>query len=119
MLHKLWEGFQLVFVIAVFAIFLLSKTAAGNPRLAWLKKLELKDHRTEEQKRRARRSQNIMGGLEMILLGLALPPLYLFSTVFFFFSGTNTLVLAGTIAMSVIMIFIGVRAIVTSRGARV
>ena len=54
MLHKLWEGFQLVFVIAVFATFLLSKTAAGNPRLAWLKKLELKDHRTEEQKRRAR-----------------------------------------------------------------
>jgi len=112
MLHTIWEVFQLIFVLAFFSFLLLSRMAPGNPRLAWITKLKLPDHRTEEQKRRARRSRNIMDGLEMIMMGLALPPLYLFSTVLSFFSGINTLVLAGTIALSLLLIGIGIRVII-------
>ena len=53
-----------------------------------------------------------MDGIEMILMGLALPPLYLFSTVLFFFSGVNLVVLAGTILFSLVLIIIGIRAII-------
>jgi hypothetical protein len=115
MLHKLWEGFQLVFVVAFVMVLVLSKAAGRNPHVAWLRKFEFHDHRTEEQKRRGRRSQNIMSGLEMIFMGLALPPLYLFSTVLFFFSGINPVILTGTIALSLVMIVSGIGVILKTR----
>jgi hypothetical protein len=115
MLDKVWEGFQLIVVIAFFVGALLWKMAPGNPRLAWVRKFKLKDNRTEQQKLRARRSRHIMDGLEMIVMGLVLPPLYLLSTVMAFFSGVNPFILAGTIALSLVLIVIGIRSIVKAR----
>ena len=112
MLHKLWQGFQLFFVLVFVGTLVLSKVTPGNPRLAWIRNFRLADNRTEEQKRSARRSRTVMDGIEMILMGLALPPLYLFSTVLFFFSGVNPVVLAGTILFSLVLIIIGIRAII-------
>ena len=115
MLQKLWQGFQLVVVLAFFGLFALWKFAPQSPPAEWLRQLKLHDQRTEEQKKRTRRARNIMDGFEMIVFGLALPPLYLFSTVLFFFSGINPFVLAGTIALSLVLIFVGIRQIVTAR----
>ena len=115
MLHKVWEGFQLIVVLAFFAGLLLWKMAPGNPRLAWLRKFRLEDNRTEEQKLRARRSRTIMDGLEMIMMGLVLPPLYLLSTVMAFFSAVNPFILAATVALSLVLIFMGIRVIVKAR----
>lgn len=58
------------------AVFVLSRAARRYPQVDWLQKFQLRDYRTEEQKRRARRSGNIMAGIEMILMGLAIPAVY-------------------------------------------
>jgi hypothetical protein len=117
MLQQLWEGFQLVVVVAFVAIFVLSKAAPGNPRLAWLMKFKLQDRRTDEQKRRARRSAQFMGGLQLIALGLALPLVYVGSTVILW-GDLSSAFLNGTVAVAVLMVIAGITVIVKARTGR-
>ena len=116
MLQQLWEGFQLVVVVVFVAIFVLSKLAPGNPRLAWLVKLKPQDRRTEEQKRSARRSAQVMGGLQLIALGLALPLVYVGTTIIAWGDLSSTF-LNGTLAVAVLMMIIGITVIVKARTA--
>ena len=115
-LEKIWEAFQLVVVVAFVGIFVLSRVAPGHPRLAWLRKLKLEDRRSEEQKRRARQSAQVMGGLQLIVLGLSLPLLYVGSTVIMW-GDLSSAFLNGTMAVAVLIIIAGITVIVRSRTA--
>jgi len=63
--------------------FALSRLARALPHVAWLQVFRL-PQMSEEQRARRRRSANRLTALEIVLAGLALPLLYLLSTVMLF-----------------------------------
>lgn len=83
------------------------------PDVAWLAHFRFENRLTEKQKARMRRSAAVHAGVELILLGLALPMGYVVLTVMFFSSFTATAVVL-TLAGSVLCIILGVTAIVRS-----
>jgi hypothetical protein len=112
------ESVKIVLMGIIALAIVLSALARKLPNVAWLQFFRLQDNRTEEQKRRARRSGDILGGLEMIMAGVAVPAVYLVGSVMFFNDPTRgTLLLVG--AISVVLIALGVGVIVkTARSNR-
>jgi hypothetical protein len=100
-------------VLAV--VFGLSALSRRFPDVAWLQLFRYNAPRlSEEQRARMRQRANVHGGIEMILLGIGLPMVYLAVSVMFFNSLTTTevvLVLGG----AVLLIGLGITAIVRSR----
>jgi len=94
----------------------LSALSRHFPHVAWLRVFRYDGSRlSEEQRARIRRQANAHAGIEMILMGLALPLLYVFSTVMLFnnfTAGGTVLVLAG----SALFIGLGGTAVWRSRG---
>ena len=92
-------------------VFGLAALSRRFPHVAWLQIFRYNFPRlTEEQQARMRQRANIHAGVEMILLGLALPLGYLAVTVMFF----NDVTTIGTVlvlAASVLLIGFGVTAI--------
>jgi len=110
----LWDGTKALLGVTFIVLFLLMQAARRYPHVTWLQPFNIPDRRTEEQKSRARHTANVMGGLEMIGMGAAVPPLYLLSTVMFF-NDPDPAILGGTILFSIVLIYLGVRTIVKSR----
>lgn len=101
-------------LLGLFAIaFALLWLARALPQVAWLQVFRLPAIQlTEEQKRRQRRSTNRQVALEMMVAGLALPLLYLVSTVMLFNdlkTLPTTIVTAGSLLCIAIGIWIFVR----------
>jgi hypothetical protein len=71
--------------------------------------------RTPEEERRARRHDDIMTGLVLILFALAMPFLYLFSGVLNMMSGTSPLGWTITIIIAVASLAGGIRLLVSKR----
>lgn len=69
---------------------------------------------TDEQRAKARREGDFYAGMKFILLGIALPPLYMVSTVMLF-NGVATSGLVLAVAGSMLCIALGVMAIWKSR----
>ncbi|HKZ80970.1 MAG TPA: hypothetical protein VJ124_22045 [Pyrinomonadaceae bacterium] len=89
-------------------LLLLNRLARALPHVAWLQSFRLPVMRiSEEQKAKRRRSANRLAGLEIILLGLALPLLYLFSTLILFNEPKATLMIIVTVS-SVLCITLGI-----------
>ena len=105
------ESVKMVLMGIVSVVIVLSALARRMPDVAWLQTFKLQDKRTEEQKQRAQRSANILGGFEMILAGVALPAAYVILTVMLF-NEPSQVVLLVVGAFSVLLIGIGVRVIV-------
>jgi hypothetical protein len=116
-LKTLWTGFQTIVVVAFLVFFLLSRVRGKYPHVAWLQAFKIEDRRTEEQKRKARHTRQILDGMEMIVMGLVLVPLYLLSNVLMFFSTPNPAILTLTGVGSVVLIAFGIRTIVKARSA--
>lgn len=95
-------------------VFFLVRRAQQHPNVGWLRSFRFADRRTEEQKRRARRSANIRGGIQLIALGLALVPGYLFFSMMMFFSAVSVLEIAIVGAVSLLCIGFGISGIVRS-----
>lgn len=105
------ESVKMVLMGIVSVVMVLSALARRMPDVAWLQTFKLQDKRTEEQKRKAQRSANILGGFEMILAGVALPAVYVVLTVMLFNEPSQgVLLLVG--AFSLLLIGIGVVVIV-------
>lgn len=105
---------QLVLGGLAAVLFGLSALSRRFPEVAWLQAFRFENRLTEQQKARMRRRAQVNAGVEMILVGIALPMGYIIITVMFMNDFTpiaTTLVLAG----SVLLIGLGITAIARSR----
>jgi uncharacterized membrane protein YqjE len=88
--------------------FVLSRLACWFPHVAWLQLFRLPViQMSEEQREKRRRSGNRMAGLEMVLVGIGLPVLYIASTIMFW-SDPQPIPLIIVITCSVICIAVGI-----------
>src|SRR5687767_10050537 len=101
----LGEAFQTVFVVIGVAVFILVKLAPRYPHIPWLQAFRHIDRRSEEQKQRDRRRASIMGGLQFIVLGIAIPPAYVILDVMMWSTTSQAEII---IASAVGVIFIAV-----------
>jgi len=95
--------------------FVLNRLARALPHVAWLQVFRLPVlHLSDEQKAARRRAGNRTAAVELILLGLALPLLYVASTVMLFNDiKTSAMVLVG--GCSVICVGLGIWLLVRNR----
>ncbi len=96
-------------LLGVIAIgFLLNRLARARPEIAWLQVFRLPVVKMSEAEReRRRRRANRMGALEIILAGLALPAVYLISTIMFF-SDPSTIGIVIVSACAIFCIAVGI-----------
>ncbi len=110
----MYTKIQIILGGMVLAMFGLSELSRRFPHVGWLQLFRLERPRlSEEQQARMRRRANVLGGVRLIALGLALPLIYLALTAMMFndFSATKTtIVLTG----SVLCIVLGITGIVRS-----
>jgi hypothetical protein len=110
-----YRTIQLVLGGLVVVILGLAALARRFPNVGWLQVLRFNaPSLSEEQRARIRQRSNINAGIEMILLGIILPLLYLGGTVMFFNEPTTTGILLATGA-SALLIGLGVTAIWQNR----
>ena len=111
----MYRNVQLVLGGLMALVFGLSALSRRLPHVAWLQVFRYDPPRlSEAQRARIRRRSNIHAGIEMILMGMALPLLYVASTVMLFnnfTTGWTALVLAG----SLLLIGLGITAIWKNR----
>lgn len=114
-IESLFPDFVKIPIIVLVSALLLAPWAARRfPHIHWLKKLQLPDHRTEAQKRKARQAGNILTGVQMIGFGLLIPPGYLVTEVMFMSSmGPMEMLIVG--AASVLCIVLGIFVVVKAR----
>lgn len=108
------DSIKLIVAGLIASLFVLSQATRRYPHVEWLRRFQLRDNRTEEQKRRARRSGNTFAGIEMIFLGLAIPAAYLVLTTMFFGEMTSV-ELVVVAAGSLLCIGLGIMAIAKAR----
>ncbi len=93
----------------------LSALSRRFPHIGWLQLFRYNAPRlSEEQRARIRQRSNLHAGLELILLGVVVPPVYFAATVMFFNQPTRT----GTalaLGSAVLLVGLGVTAIWRSR----
>ena len=110
---SLTEVFQAIVVVFGLGFFALTQAARRRPDIAWLRPFVLPQLPAAQRERQRRFAERI-AGIEMIVLGFALPPGYLILTMMTF-SSVEPLWLAGTIAASVACIGAGIWVIVKHR----
>lgn len=99
-------------------LIVLTALARRMPHVTWLQFFSVPANRTEQQDSKMRRSGNVLVGFEMILAGMAIPAVYLFSTMMFFNQPSRLgLLLVGV--LSLLSVWFGMRVILKSdRGDR-
>ena len=107
----MYRTLQLVLVGLLAVTFILAALARRFPQITWLQIFRYNTPRpSEEQRAKFRQRANINAGVEMILMGMVLPMIYIAGTVMFFNAFTTTgiiLVAAG----SLLLIGLGLTAI--------
>jgi hypothetical protein len=89
-------------------VFVLNRLSRQFPHVAWLQVFRLPViQMSEEQRARRRRSGNRMAALEIVGAGLALPVVYLLSTIIFF-SEPKTIPTIIVTACSILCIALGI-----------
>ena len=96
----MYRSIQLALVALMAVVFGLSVLSRRFPHIAWLQLFRVNPPPlSDEERARMRRRANIHTAIELILMGIALPMLYVAGTVMFFnsFSATaTTLVVVGS-----------------------
>jgi hypothetical protein len=111
----MYRTVQMVLAGIIAVVFGMSALSRRFPHVSWLQVFRYDPPRlSEKQRARMRKSANITAGLELILLGIGLPMLYVVSTVMFFGSFTTTGIIL-TFASSVLCIGLGATGIWRSR----
>jgi len=111
----MYRTLELVLAGGLAVVFGLSALSRRFPDAAWLQLFRRAMPRlTEQQRAKVRRRVNIQAGVEMILMGLVLPLLYVAATVMFFhaFTATGT---ALVLVCSMVLIAAGATAVWRSR----
>ena len=107
----MFEQIKIVVAVVGVVIFGLSLLARRMPEVAWLQHFRFDAHLTEEQKTRMRRRANVHVGVELILLGFAIPLGHVLLTVMTF-SAMTASGMTIAIAASLLCIGLGITAIV-------
>lgn len=111
----MYRTVQLVLVAILAVVFGLSALSRRFPDVAWLQLFRVnRPQLSEEQQARMRQRSDIHAGVEMILMGIALPVVYIGGTVMFF----NTPTMLGTVLSlggAVLLIGLGATAIWRNR----
>ena len=111
----MYRTVQLVLVGFLAVLFGMSALSRRFPDVAWLQVFRYNMPRlSEEQRAKIRQRSNIHAGIELILIGIVLPIVYVVGTVMLFNEPTTTgtvLVLAG----SLLLIALGATAIWRNR----
>ena len=113
----MYRDVQLLLVGLIAVVFWLSALSRRFPHVTWLQVFRFDPPRlSQEQRARMRRRQNVYSGIELILMGIVIPMLYVVGTVMFFNDLTTTattLVFVGSFAC----IGLGVTAVWRNRGS--
>jgi hypothetical protein len=111
----MYEKIQMVAGGVLAAVWGLSALSRRFPDVAWLQRFRYqRPQLSEEHRARMRQRANVYAGVEFILLGLALPMLYVAVTLMSF-SEITRMAMAIVLAASVVCIALGITAIVRSR----
>lgn len=111
----MYQRIQLAVLVLIAAAFGLAVLVRKSPNAGWLQTFRDAFPRlTDEQRAKVRREGDFYAGMEFILLGIALPPLYMVSTMMLF-SGVTTRGLVLVVAASMLCIALGVTAIWKNR----
>ena len=111
----MYRTVQIVALGILAVVFGMSALARRFPQVAWLQTFRHQPPRLSEQQRAGMRQRaNVHAGVEMILMGIVLPLLYVAGTVMFFnaFTTTWTVLVVGA---SLVLIGLGVTAIWRNR----
>ena len=109
------DSVKLILLVLIATVLVLSRIARAFPDVTWLQLFRLPViPMSEEQRARRRRAGNRMAALEMVLAGLALPPLYFLSTVMFY-SDPSLIPMIIAFACSFVCISLGVWVFVRNR----
>lgn len=111
----MYRTIQLILVGFLAVIFGLAALSRRFPQVGWLQVFRYTAPRlSEDQRAKIRQRANIYAGIELILLGIGLPMLYVVGTVMFF----NEFTTKGTVlvfAGSLLLVGLGVTAIWRNR----
>jgi hypothetical protein len=111
----MYRTFQLVCVCVLAAVYGLSALSRRFPHISWLQLFRYDPPRLSEERRSLmRRRANFYAGVELILLGIVLPMLYVASTVMLF-NNFSTIGLILVFAGSALCIGLGVTGIWRNR----
>jgi hypothetical protein len=106
---------QVVLLAIMTILFVLNRLARARPHVAWLQAFRLPErYLSEEQKLARRRAGNRMAAVELMLLALVLPIVYVGSTVMFF-SDIKPVTLALVGACSAFLLGLGIWLLVRNR----
>lgn len=99
---------KVVLLVVLAVAFAMAWLARKHPHVPWLQAFRLPDTQlSEEQKAKRRRTANRLAALEIMVAGLALPLLYLVSTVLLF-NEPKTIPMIIVSACSVLCIALGI-----------
>jgi hypothetical protein len=111
----MYRTLQLVLAGLIAMVFALSALSRRFPDVTWLQAFRYNPpHLSQEQRARMRRRANIQAGIELILVGVVLPMLYVAVTVMFFNDFTTTAT-ALVVTGSLLCISLGLTAIWRNR----
>lgn len=105
---------EIVLSLLVFSAVGLGWLARRKRHVNWLQPFDLQSYLREDQRRSLRRSSDFTAGVQFVLLGAAIPLVYMFLTRAFFNEVTNLgMVVCG--AASLVCIALGIVGIVSGR----
>jgi hypothetical protein len=104
----MWQIVQLVMIGVLAAVFGLSALSRRYPHVGWLQPFRFNwPQLPEEQRERMRRRANVHAGIELILLGFAVPIVYVGSSIMMFNDPTAR-GLTISIAIAALLIALGI-----------
>lgn len=83
-MHGMFRTTQIVLGSLVLLIMFLGWLGRRHPQIVWLRVFDMRAKLTDDQRRRLQRTVDMNAGLQLILLGLALPVVYVVLTTMFF-----------------------------------
>jgi hypothetical protein len=104
----MWQIVQLVILGLLAAVFGLSALSRHYPHVGWLQSFRFNwPQLSQEQRERMRRRANVHAGIELILLGFAVPIVYVGSSIMTF-SDPSVLGLTISLAIAALLIVLGI-----------
>lgn len=104
----MWQVLQVVILTVLAAVFGLSSLSRRYPHVGWLQPFRFNwPQLSEEQRERMRRRANVHAGIQLILLGVAVPIVYVGSSIMMF-NDPSVRGLTLSVAIAALLIALGI-----------